>query len=133
MFLNQLTPIEKDSFLSLSVHAANSNGEFAAEEEEMIEEYCREMGVPFFNAKNVDSIENIIDTFKEAEDSHKKIVLLEILGLLFADGVYDEKEENFVKEYAKKIGLAEAVVEEQTKLIIEYVKLTNRIAESIKN
>ena len=52
MFLGQLSEKEKNAFISLSIHASNSNGVFANEEKVMIQDYCKEMGIPFFNAEN---------------------------------------------------------------------------------
>ena len=132
MFLNQLTSPEKEAFVSLAVHAANANGIADEAEYEMIEEYCKEMGIAFFNANNVIDLDKIIDVFKDAEGKHKKIVILEILGLLHADGNYDEKEKTFVSEYAKKIGLNDSDVEMQSALIDKYIELVKEMYDAIQ-
>ena len=59
MFLNQLSLEEKEAFLSLSVNAAKANGEFTAEEHLMIEEYCREMGIAFFDMSETKTVDEI--------------------------------------------------------------------------
>ncbi len=131
MFLNQLTLAEKEAFVSLTVHAANANGIFEENEYKIIEEYCKEMGIAFFDAKNVMSMNRIVEIFKEAEEKHKKIVLLETLGLLHADGFYDEKEKKFVIDYANKIGLKDSDVETQSVLIDRYIGLVKEIYDTI--
>lgn len=131
MFLNQLSEKEKDAFISLSVHAANSDGVFADEEKVMIQEYCREMGLANFDIENVKSMGDVVDVFKESDLHIKKIVLLETLGLVYSDGIYDEEEKGFIKEYAGKIGLAEDDVEKQTVLIKEYLDVLKKIVETV--
>ncbi len=132
MFLNQLTPAEKEAFVSLAVHAANANGIIEDTEYDMLEEYCKEMGITFFDAKNIIDMDRIVGVFKNAEIKHKKIVLLEILGLLHADGHYDEKERSFVKEYASKIELVEADVDLHSGLIDKYLGLVKEMYNAIQ-
>ena len=131
MFLGRLSEKEKNAFLSLSVHASNSNGVFAEEEKMMIREYCKEMEIPFFDVEKTIPLDKVVELFKESELSIKKIVLLEILGLLYSDGVVDDSEKKFVNEYAKKIGLTKEDVEKQTAAIKEYIHDLKKVAEVI--
>ena len=131
MFLGRLSEKEKNAFLSLSVHASNSNGVFAEEEKMMIREYCKEMEIPFFEVEKTIPLDKVVELFKESELSIKKIVLLEILGLLYSDGVVDDSEKKFVNEYAKKIGLTKEDVEKQTAAIKEYIHVLKKVAEVI--
>lgn len=131
MFLDKLNSEEQDAFLSLSVYAAKANGVVAEEEKNMIEEYCREMGIAFFDAEDVLPFEKIVEIYSESEIQNRKIVLLEILGLVYADGIYDEKEKAFIQDFAEKICLDSEIVEKQTELIIRYLALAKEMAESI--
>ena len=131
MFLGRLSEKEKNAFLSLSVHASNSNGVFAEEEKMMIRGYCKEMEIPFFDVEKTIPLDKVVELFKESELSIKKIVLLEILGLLYSDGVVDDSEKKFVNEYAKKIGLTKEDVEKQTAAIKEYIHVLKKVAEVI--
>lgn len=131
MFLGQLSEKEKNAFISLSVHASNSNGVFADEEKIMIQEYCREMGIPFFDAENAIPMEEVVAVFKESDLHIKKIVLLETLGLVYSDGVFDDSEKGFVNDYAKKIGLTDEDVSKQTVAIREYLEALKKVAEAI--
>jgi tellurite resistance protein len=131
MFLNQLSEMEKNAFISLSVHVSNANGVFAEEEKAMIQEYCREMGIPFFDADNSMHMEEIVATFGKSDIRIKKIVLLETLGLAYSDGVYDDSEKSFIKEFAKKIGLTDEDVDKQTIAIKEYLEALKKVAEVI--
>lgn len=129
MFLNQLTDIEKEAFISLSVHAANSDGVFADEEKVMIHEYCREMELDDPDEDNIMSMKDIMAVFSKADIHNKKIVMLEILGLVYSDGEYATEEENFVKTYAMEVGLTEEDVEKQTELIVRYMEILKEISE----
>ena len=131
MFLGQLSETEKMAFISLSVHASNSNGVFASEEQMMIQEYCREMGIPFFDAENAVSMDDVINVFNDSELHIKKVVLLETLGLLYSDGNFDESEKGFVKDFAQRVGLTEEDVMKQTAAIKEYLEALKKVAEAI--
>ena len=131
MFLGQLSEKEKMAFISLSVHASNSNGVFASEEQMMIQEYCREMGIPFFDAENAVSMDDVINVFNDSELHIKKVVLLETLGLLYSDGNFDESEKGFVKDFAQRVGLTEEDVMKQTAAIKEYLEALKKVAEAI--
>lgn len=131
MFLNQLSEKEKDAFISLSVHASNANGVFAEEEKIMIEEYCKEMSISFFDAKDVKSMDEVIAVFKESDLHIKKIVLLETLGLVYSDGNYDDEEKGFIKEFAGMIELEKSDVEKLTEVIKKYLEVLKEIGEII--
>ena len=105
MFLSQLSEKEKNAFISLSVHASNSNGIFADEEKVMIQEYCKEMGIPFFDANNAISMDEVVDVFKASELQIKKIVLLELISVGYASGDYCDKERAYLRDVAEKIGV----------------------------
>lgn len=131
MFLSQLSEKEKNAFISLSVHASNINGIFVEEEKVMIQEYCKEMGIPFFDADNAISMDEVVKVFKNSENSIKKIVLLETLGLLYSDGEFDDSEKGFINDYAMKIGLSDEDIERQTVAIKEYLEALKKVAEAI--
>ena len=131
MFLNQLSEREKKAFLELSVHVSNSNGVFADEEKAMIWEYCKEMDIKEFNVDNVAPLEEVIDDIKMSSLHIKKIILLEILGLVYADGTYDDNEKGFVLRFVKQIGLTEEIAEAQTVAIKEYLEVLKKIAKLV--
>ena len=131
MFLNQLNQNEKEAFMSLSVHVANANGILANEEKEMIQEYCREMGIDSFDEKDIASMDNVLAVFEQSDLRIKIIVLLEILGLAYADGEYEDSEDNFVMRFAAELGLNKNTVKEQKDLLVEYLEILKKIVHSI--
>ena len=131
MFLNQLNKKEKETFMSLSVHVANANGILANEEKEMIQEYCREMGLDSFDEKNAVPMEDVLAVFKQSDLHIRKIVLFEMLGLAYADGEYEDTEDDFVMQFAAAIGLDKETVEAQETLLVEYLEILKKIVQSV--
>ncbi len=132
MFLKRLDQIEKEAFVSLAVNAAKANGIVADEEYRMIEEYCEEMGIAFFDANNVKPMEDIIKLFSDSSDQHKKIVVLEIIGLMYADGGYDVEERMFVEKFAYGIGVSNDSVKKSEVTLVKYIDMTKDLLECIE-
>ena len=132
MFLNRLDFIEKEAFVSLAVRAAEANGHFADKEYQMIEEYCKEMGIAFFDAKNLKPMEDAIRIYSEADDQNKRVAVLEIVGLMYADGGYDSKEKEFVDDFANKIGVTQDSVRKIEDTVMKYISVTRELFECIE-
>ncbi len=131
MLLANLTDGEKYAFLSLAVQAAKANDIVSSEEHKAIEGYCKEMGIAFFDLQNTPPLDEIYDVFSQSSNQSKKIVLMEIIGLMYADGVYDNKEQDFVLSVAKNLGLTDKDVFELNALVEKYILVTNDITDYI--
>lgn len=132
MFLNRLDFVEKEAFISLAVKAAESNGGIADEEYQMIEDYCKEMGIAFFDAKNLKPMEDVIRIYSEADDQNKRVAVLEIVGLMYADGGYDSKEKEFVDDFANRIGIAQDEVRKIEDTVMKYIGITRELFACIE-
>ena len=97
MFLNRLTPQEKCAYLQIAHHEAHSDAFLSKEEEDVIAKYCMEMQMD-----DIEYSEASFDLSRElsyfSADSHKIIALLEIMALVFADGVLVKEEERILNE-----------------------------------
>lgn len=131
MFLNQLNQREKEAFISLSIHAGKANGVLEENEIVMVREYCQEMELPMYDDKDIAPLSDVYGVFKSSDERIKKIVLLEVLGLIYADGNYDEDEKSFVTNFAEAISLSEPTVEDLTIAIKDYLNVLKRISELI--
>ena len=92
MLLMKLNNKEKFAFLQLAYYIAYIDGEFQAKEENIIEEYCAEMGIEktTFNPNEF----NIQETLNEIDTEYsKKIVILELMVLIHSDDRFHELEE----------------------------------------
>ena len=132
MFLNRLELLEKEAFVSLAVKAAEANGHVADEEYQMIEEYCKEMGIAFFDAKNVKNIEEVINIYSGSSEQNKKIAVLEIIGLMFADGGYDDEEKAFVNKFAEGIGVSQDSVQKCEDALGKYIDMSRELLGCIE-
>lgn len=131
MFLNQLSNEEKNAFISLSVKISEANGVFDEVERAMIQEYCKEMEIPFFNTEKADSIDAIVEVFKNATDHVKRIVILEALGLAYSDGEVDYEEDNLMSSFVGEIGIEENVYKEIGELLNKYNVVLAELIERI--
>lgn len=91
MFLNRLKKKEKIAFLELAHHVARSDNTLSEDEKSIIEKYCMEM--------QIDNIEydsesfDIYDTLDKIQDHRsRKIVLLELMALIYSDDFLHEGE-----------------------------------------
>lgn len=131
MLLNKLTLEEKEIFVSLAVRGAEANDVVTNEEYAMIEEYCKEMSISFFDEKNIKSMDGIIELYLKSSEENKRIVVMELIGLMNADGDFDNKEREFVYKFAEKIGVAKDMVERLIDMISRYLALTKEIINVI--
>lgn len=97
MFLNRLSLKEKKAFLNLAHHVAHSDNLLSKEEELVITKYCMEMqmdDVPY-EASSFDFGETL-NCFES--EGHRKIVLLEIMALIYADNQLSTEEQSLIDQ-----------------------------------
>lgn len=121
MFLNMLEERNKRNFLKLCVHAALSDGEFVNDEAEMIHAYCREMNISEAVPEVKESLEDILKEMAEnTNDTEKRIITLEVLGLVKSDGVYDDREKAFMKKVIESMEIKKEILDELEYLLEQY-------------
>lgn len=126
MFLNELKKENKELFLDLCNYAALSNEIMEETEKEMIYAYCREMNISGKIPESKESLEQIIEYLeKNTSEKEKNIIILEILGLLRADGIYDEKEKEFMVILQKGLKVKEQKVKQLNHLLKTYTSICN--------
>ena len=86
MFLNRLNADEKNAFLTLAHHIARSDADFSVDEQIVIAKYCMEMQIDDIDDYDDDTfeLERVLNRFRTS--SHRNIVLLELMALVYADG-----------------------------------------------
>lgn len=132
MFLNLLQESNKDLFLKLCVHASLANEIFAEEEKEMIYAYCREMNIAEHIPEETEEFDKIVDSLAvQADDVEKNIIILEILGLIKADGIYDEKEEEFMKKLVKGMKVKNDVLSKFNSLLEIYLTVCKELRAAV--
>ncbi|MDY6104858.1 MAG: hypothetical protein SPI28_10085, partial [Acetatifactor sp.] len=109
MFLQIMNIEEKEKFLEFVYKVANVEGEFAEEEQEIINSYKKELGVS--EIPETSDIEGLIGYFSTKVDEIKKLVLFEIIGLINADNKIAKEEEKILNKVVASFGLDNEVVE----------------------
>ena len=109
MFLNMLSQEEKEAFLKLAYLVAKSDEEVSNQEEELINIYCTEMNI---ENKDIDletlSLEEILDDFKSPIS--QKIVLIEILALIYSDEILHQNEQEIIDRIAEKFNISSTLL-----------------------
>ena len=102
MFLNRLDDKEKQAFLALAHHVAQSDDEFSSEERVVIAQYCLELrrADVGYDSETFD-LKEILDQFR---GEHRNIVLLELAALAQADGLVSAKEGEILNDIAEHFG-----------------------------
>ena len=132
MFLNQLNYQERKMFLNLSVHVAKADNKFVDKEKELISAYCNEMQIPTAELFEIAPMDTITDYFSQADMYVKKIVLLEIWGLAYVDGVCDPSEVTLIQNFAEKIGVSKEDCQKLNDLIAKYYLMCKDLFEAVQ-
>ena len=101
MFLAELLPEEKKSFLELASLIAMIDGNISVYESPILETYKKEMGLEDYQIKGL-AMDDILKTFRN--ERSKKIVLAEIFKLIYSDGVFHEEERKSVQQIKTHFG-----------------------------
>lgn len=109
MFLQVMNNEEKKNFLEFIYKIANIEGDYAAEEQEIIENYKVELGLS--EILDTSDIEGLINYFSIKTDELKKIILFEIIGLINADEKIVKEEEELLNKVIVSFGLESETVE----------------------
>ncbi|MDD3155724.1 MAG: hypothetical protein PHS41_12740 [Victivallaceae bacterium] len=104
MFLGMLTEENKKLFLDLAYFAANTDGNFAQEEKEMIESYAGECELPdFLPSKR--TFEECLELLRLSPANVRKTIFLELIGIWAADNKWEDSEIEMMEKIGKTIGL----------------------------
>ena len=105
MFLNRLKKKEKKAFLELAHHVARSDSDFSDDEQNIIDKYCMEMQIENikYNEKKFDIYETLS---KFNSQSSKKIVLLELMALIYSDDYLHEGERIVLEKILEEFDLS---------------------------
>lgn len=125
MFVQVMEKEEREKFLELIYKIANIDGDYAAEEEELIDSYKAELELS--DIKDTDTIEEIIDYFSSKSESIRKIVLFEVYGMINSDGKIDISEEKIFNLSQEKFGISE----QQTKAIINVAEELQEVYDKV--
>ena len=131
MFLNMLSKEEKEWFLDLAIKAAEANGEVAKEEQQMLHTFAQEMKI---NSRltTTNELSSILNNFKENSSKQAmRIVVFELIGILFADSEFDDSEKKFLEEVTNAFEILSNLKDEMISEISDYSSLFKRICKTV--
>jgi tellurite resistance protein len=105
MLLMKLQSKEKFSFLQLAHYLARIDNKYGPREEEIILEYCAEMGIENLDSFNNESfsLNGILKDFKSEQS--KRIVILELMILIHIDHTFHINEQKIMQEISYNFGI----------------------------
>lgn len=131
MFLNALRERNRELFLEVCIHASMANEILEEEEKEMVYAYCREMNIEE-HIPDIGSFEVLVTKLSEqAGESEKKIIALEILGLVRADGNFDQKERSFFDKLIKGLQIEPDIADKLEGLLEQYTAVYKELYAAI--
>lgn len=105
MLLMKLESKEKFSFLQLAHYLARIDNKFGEREEEIISEYCTEMGIENLDSFDMQtfSLDKILNDFKS--EKSKRIVILELMILIHIDHSFNINEQILMEKISQSFGI----------------------------
>ena len=95
-------------------------------------EYCKELGIKEQIPSGDIDVESVLSELKEKTNSiEKRVISLEILGLMYSDGEYDSSEKEFVDELVNKFEITKDELEKIDKLLNEYSEVYKKMVSEI--
>jgi hypothetical protein len=125
MYLNELSIGEKKNFLELAHYAMGLNGEFKDEEQEIFQSFVYECDLPSYSLDKQEKIDTVIKVLAKSEAKNKRIVLIELFGILLADGEVCDAE----SKYMDKVSLAFDFQDYELKKIQRWVEAMNDLVK----
>ncbi len=133
MYLASLSNEKKHLFLDLEIHMSKIDGDFSEEEKRIIDTHCAEMHIDNNGYENELSIDEIFHKLREeCAVAEKKIVFLELVAVVLADGIYDSKEKMIVNNLARNLAMTEKDVTQAFDIVTNLKKYYKACAEFIK-
>lgn len=105
MYLSELNIGEKKNFLELAKFAMGLDGEHKAEEQSVFTSYIQECGLQNYDLQKQDNIDGVIKVLCKSSVQTKRIVMIELFGILLADGDVCDDEEAFMGKLANAFGI----------------------------
>ena len=94
---------EQKNFMELASIAMSVDGKIEESEKEVIDVYRREMNLHDYEIKNKEQKE-LITAFQASTKKIKRAVIIELAGVLDADEIIDENEENWIMKIGQEWG-----------------------------
>lgn len=105
MWLAQLSAQQRQTLLGLAYNVVVSDGLLDPNEEGMLAEFRRDMSLPEDADSDYQELDGIEGVFADARS--RRIAILNLLRLSYADGAFEIEEECLLKQVSDRFGLSE--------------------------
>lgn len=119
MYLRNLEEKEKRGFLELAYGVANADNDFSQAEIDMLLLFREEMLISEekYQIQKL-NLEDSMNMFKESSINNKKIVVLEMLGIVLADDIIAVEEEDILNKMIIEFNLDSNFLEKSKKTVL---------------
>ena len=107
MFLTMLNDKERKNFLELAHIAMNLSDDDKKIEAAVVHSFQREMELDDYEIKNK-SLDELVMAFNSSVKKVKRVVIIELAGVLDADEEIDKKEEKWINKLGVDLGFRDA-------------------------
>jgi DnaJ-domain-containing protein 1 len=128
MFVKDLSKDDREHLLNLIYLVAKVDGDYADEENEVLERYRREMKLESLKIIS-DNVTDMILYFADKDTRIKKIVLFEVCSMVLADEQFVNREKVLVDTIRSSFGFTLAQANELFSLVLEQKKLNEKILQ----
>ena len=131
MYLSKLSKKQKVLFIELCTSLSAIDNEFAEEEKNVIDQLCEEMRIkPKYNP-TMDINEVVSKIACISNPREKKMIAIELIGLVMADGKVADEEKSLMKRVFNAFGLMEKDLDEAIVLVGDLYSTYNKFASFI--
>ena len=131
MFVGILDKKNKRLFLDLAIKAADCSNGISSEELEILRSLSKETEEQLDFEQSHELSDIIAELEKNTSTMEKRLIYFEILGIMYADGVFDDKERAFVKNIKDHFMISDETSKKILEQIEEYSDLYKRISEEV--
>jgi len=128
MFLASLNNEQKELFLELCIHAAQSDGAIELQEHTAMTQYIAEMGLNDYPTEVSIPLEEVFEKLKAiSTQAELRIITIEIMALLLVDDEYDVHEKLFMDALKQNFEIADEELNNEITLIKRLIDIYDRL------
>ena len=107
MYLAMLSNEQKDLFLDLSIFSMQSDGVIDPREQELVYQYCNEMGLERRTNTNNEKLDDVLMKLKKiSTDSELQKITIELVALMYADEDFADEESELLTRLKNTFGFS---------------------------
>lgn len=131
MYLSELSSKQKQLFLDVCISLSKADNDFAEEEKRVIDSLCDEMNIAPKYETISDSVACLNEICSISNNREKRIVVIELLGIVMADNKIAPEEEKFMMNVLDIFGIQRDELKSAVELVNELYGVYSKFASFI--